>query len=237
MVDFYLFRSRVFAGGNILTFLIWAGMGATFFFLSMLLIVGWKLPPTFAGSMFVPFGFMVAIVSPMVGRMMDRLGARILLTLGPIVVGGAFMAIAWSVAKQEYWVGLLPSLALLGGGIGLIASPISAAILNSVENQFSGMASGVNNMVARGAGLFAVAGLGAFVAYVYALIIRGGELHPDIAEMMVTAGFGERLTGGLYQVATVELQVVAMNHAVIALFLLMAVMAYVGALVGWFTQE
>ncbi|MEE9314481.1 MAG: MFS transporter [Rhizobiaceae bacterium] len=237
MVDLSLFRSRAFSGGNLLTFLVWAGMGATFFFLPMLVIVAWKLPPTFAGGMFVPFSLTIAFASPLVGRVMDRFGGRELLVAGSLVVGFSFLAIAYAVAKQEYWLGLLPSMVMLGLGIGGIASPISTAILNSVDDHSSGVASGINNMVARGAGLFAVAGLGAFVTYVYGLIIRGGDLHPDIAEMMVDAGFGERLTGALYQVSNIDLQVVAMNHAVIALFLVLALFAFIAALVGWFTQE
>ena len=186
--------------------------------------------------MFLPFSLMIAVLSPISGRLVDRFGTRSFLTVGPLFVALAFVGMAWAVIQQDYWWGILPAATLVGFGMGLTASPISTAIMNAVEDNQSGSASGINNMVARMSNMFGVAGLGAFVAYVYASVVLGGELDADVAGLMVDAGFGERLTGALYQVRTEELQAVAMNHAVIALCLVMALMSVLAALVGWFSQ-
>ncbi|MEP1090244.1 MAG: MFS transporter [Rhizobiaceae bacterium] len=236
MVNLRLFGNSAFAGGNALTFLVWACVGANTFFLPMLLIVAWKLPPTYAAGVFLPFSVMIALLSPFSGRMADRFGARLFLTIGSVVVGLSLLALGWAVAKQAYWLGIIPATTLTGIGMGLTASPISTAIMNAVESNESGVASGINNMVARMSGMFGVAGLGAIIAYIYNAVVLGGELHPDIAQLMVKAGFGERLTGPLYQISTETLQAVAMNHAMIGLCVVMSVMCLVAAVIGWFSQ-
>lgn len=236
MVNLYLFNNPAFAGGNALTFLVWACVGALTFFVPMLLIVAWKLPPTYAAGVFLPFSVMIALLSPITGRLVDRFGTRLFLTAGPFVAGLAFLAFAWAVAKQHYWLGVLPAATLMGTGMGLTASPISAAVMNAVESRDTGAASGINNMVARMSGMFGVAGLGAIIAYIYGAVVQGGDLHPDVALLMVEAGFGERLTGALYQISTETLQAVAMNHAMIGLCLVMCVMCWCAAIIGWISQ-
>ncbi len=237
LVELSLFGSRAFSSANLLGFLLWSGIGATVFFLSSLIIVAWKLPPSFAGGMFLPFGLAFGVVSLFTGGLIDRLGVRSIIMLGSFVVVAAFLMLGWAVVRQDYWFGILPSLFVFGCGFGLVVPTSSAVIVTSVEGRYFGAASGINNMGAGVAGLFAVAGLGTFVSYVYGTIVRGGDLHPDIAEMMAEAGFGERLSGGLYQIATVELQSVAMNHAMIALLLVLALLALISGIVGWFTQD
>lgn len=236
LVSMELFANRAFAGANLLTFLVWSGVGGIIFFLPMLLIVAWKLPPTYAGAMFLPFSIMIATLSPVAGRMVDRFGPRIFLTIGPAIIGIALLFLAWAVTQQNYWIGVLPATMLVGIGLGLSASPLSTAIMNAVEDDNSGAASGINNMVARMANLFGVAGFGAFVAFVYARVVQGGDLDPGLAALMVEAGFGERLTGALYQVRTEQLQMVAMDHAVIALCVVMALMCFSASIVGWLSQ-
>ena len=236
LISMRLFSSTPFSGGNALTFLVWSTVGAIIFFLPMLLIVAWKLPPTYAGAMFLPFSLVIAALSPIAGRMVDRFGTRLFLTIGPAVNGIAFLAMAWAVVEQDYWLGVLPATMLIGVGLGLSASPLSTAIMNSVDDDHSGAASGINNMVARMANLFGVAGLGAFVALVYAKVVQASDLDPDIVRLMMDAGFGERLTGALYQVRTEELQATAMNHAVIALCLVMTVMCFAASIIGYLSQ-
>ncbi len=236
MVNLRLFRFTAFAGSNGLTFLVWSGIGAMVFFLPMLIIVGWQLPATYAGAMFLPFSLMIALFSPLSGRMVDRFGTRIFLTLGPIVTGLAFLFLAWAIVQQSYWFGVLPATLAVGIGLGLTASPLSAAVMNAVDDDQSGAASGINNMIARMSNLFGIAGLGALVSMVYAAVIRGSSLDPSVQQLMLAAGYGERLTGPLYQIATQNLQVIAMNHATIALCGVIALMAFAGGLVGWLTQ-
>ena len=236
MVNLRLFGNPAFAGGNALTFLVWACVGANTFFIPMLMIVAWKLPPTYAAGVFLPFSVMIAMLSPLAGRWADRFGTRLFLTIGPVIAGLAFLAFGWAVAKQDYWFGIIPATSLMGVGMGLTASPISAAVMNAVDTKETGAASGINNMMARMSGMFGVAGLGAIIAYIYGAVIEGSDLHPDVARLMVEAGFGERLTGALYQVSTETLQAVAMNHAMIGLSIVMSVMCFAAAIIGWISQ-
>ena len=233
MIDLRLFAIPAFSGGNVLTFLVWAGIGAINFFIPMLLITGWQLPAVYAGGIFIPFSLPIALLSPVSGRLADRFGTRLFLTAGPVVVMVGFLCIAWAVLQQNYWLGLIPAMIVLGCGVGLTASPISTSVMNAVEDQNTGTASGINNMMARMANLFGIAGGGALLAVIYAAVVRGGDLDSDIAAMMIDAGFGERLTGALYQVSTQTLQLVAMNHAIIGLSLVLAVLSLVAAAVGW----
>jgi len=234
MIDMRLFRSAQFSGANIITFLVWTCMGTVTFFFPMLVIVGWKLPPLYAGSMFLPFSLLISVLSPSVGGLVDRFGTRRLLCGGSIVYAVGCLLLAWSIAKQDFWFGLLPSFATIGLGIGMMGSTIAVAVVNAVSEDKTGAASGINNMVARISFLFAVAGLGAIIAYIYRLMINGSDLNDDIKALMIEAGFGQRLEGALYQVATVDLQVVAMDHAMIAISLLLALMAFVASVVGFF---
>lgn len=237
MIDLGLFRSRAFAGANLLTLLVWTGFSGILFFLPMVLIVAWQLPPGYAGAIFLPFSLIIAGLAPLSGRAVDRFGAKLLLTIGSVVMTLAHLAIAWAIAVQDYWFGILPAFAVLGLGLGLLASPLSTAIMISVDDESAGAASGINNMIARMSNLLAIAGLGAFVAYVYAQVVYGSQLHADVQHLMVDAGFGERLTGALYQISTQEVQAIAMNHAMIALCLVAAIMSLAGAVVGWVTQS
>ncbi len=237
MIDMRLFAMKRFAGANIVTLLIWTCMGAVTFFIPMLIIVAWNLPPTYAGSMFLPFSLLITILSPFAGRLVDRFGTRPMLTIGSLIYALGCLVIAWAIVKQDFWFWLLPGFATMGLGIGLMGSTIAVAVVNSVPEEKTGAGSGINNMVARVSFLFAVTGLGAFVAYVYQLVIRGSDFPSDIQDRMIDAGFGERLQGALYQVSLVDLQSVAMNHAVIAMCLVMAVLSVIASAVGFWTQK
>jgi EmrB/QacA subfamily drug resistance transporter len=236
MIDMRLFYSKQFAGANLVTLLVWTCMGAVTFFLPMLVIVAWNLPPTYAGSMFLPFSLFITCLSPFAGRLVDRFGTRPLLTCGSVIYAIGCLVIAWAIVKQDFWFWLLPGFAVLGLGIGLMGSTIAVAVVNSVPEEKTGAGSGINNMIARVSFLFAVSGLGALVSYGYSLVIRGSDLHADIQDLMIAAGFGERLEGALYQISLVELQAAAMNHAAIALCLVMAALSLLSALVGYLTQ-
>ena len=236
MIEMRLFKSMAFSGANMVTFLVWTCMGAVTFFLPMVVIVAWQLPPSYAGSMFLPFSIFITTLSIFVGRWVDRFGIRIFLTSGSLLYAAGCLVLAWAVYKQDFWSGLLPGFAVLGLGIGMMGSTIAVAVINAVSEDKTGAAAGINNMMARISFLFSVAGLGVFVSYVYGLIVRGSNLDADIQELMIATGFGERLTGALYQVSTVELQAIAMNHAMIALLLVLAVMAILASIISLVTQ-
>ncbi|MEN0041809.1 MAG: MFS transporter [Pseudomonadota bacterium] len=228
-----LFANRAFAGANAFTLLAWMPIAGVVFFLPMVLIVGWQLPPSYAGAMFIPMSLLIAVCSPIAGRMADRFGTLPLLVGGGVVLALSCVALATAVYHQNFWLGVLPALTVMGGGMGLVASPMSTAIMNSVDDRQVGAASGINNMIARMANLFAIAGLGALVAFVYAMIVRAGNVPDIIRDGLLEAGFGERLVGGLYVEPAVRLQMVAMDHAMIALCLVLAMLCLVASTIAW----
>lgn len=237
MIDLTLFSSRVFAGANILTFLVWAGLGAQLFFLPMVLVTGWKLPEYYAGAIFLPFSLIIAATSPYAGRLVDRHGPRLPLTLGPALASLGYLAMAAGLYAQSYWFGVLPAIMLQAVATGLSASPVSSAVMLAVEDDQSGAASGINNMVARMSNLIAIAGLGAVVAFVYAMVVRAHGLNEVLTEAMITAGFGERLTGALYQVGAEEAQRAGMTIGLAVMCCIIAAFCLIGAVVGWRTQQ
>ena len=233
MIEMRLFRSRAFSGANILTFLIWSCMGALTFFIPMLIIVSWKLPASYAGSMFLPFSAMISVLSVFAGKLIARFGVKRLMSFGALVYGLGCVWLAMATQSQDYWTGILPGMMVVGFGVGLIGPTVSAAAINAVDEDKSGTASGINNMMARLSYLFAVAGLGLIVTFVHNRTIETAAIHDDIKTLMIDQGFGERLTGPLYQISTVALQEEAMGAAALALLLVMAAMSVVAAVVSW----
>ena len=236
MINLKLFKTRSFSGANLMTFLVWAGLGALFFYLPSLLITGWNLTEMHAGSMFLPFSILIAVLSPFAGRLVDRLGPRPFLTIGPLISALAYSVMANGILRQDYWFGILPAIMILGVSLGTMASPLSTAVMHAVQEADTGAASGINNMIARLSHLFAIAGFGAFLAWVYANHIRSSTLPEDIQDLMIEKGYGERLTGGLYQISTVEIQAHGMSIALASLCAVLVVFCLIGALVGWMTQ-
>ncbi len=237
MVDLALFRSPTFSGANLSTLLIYAALTAVLFFLPMVVVTGWGYSELYAGSIFLPFSLLIAGLSPLAGRWADAAGPRLPLTVGPLVVAAGFGAVALAVPTQNYWWGLVPAVMLVGVGMGLTVSPLSTAIMLAVDDSKTGSASGINNMVARMAGLFAIAGFGAGLALLFAGSVRRSALDPDLADRLVSAGFGERLTGGLYQTPVQVVHSAAMNEAFATVSFVAAALCALAGLIGWFTLD
>jgi len=165
MAPLQLFRSRAFSGANALTFLLYAAFGGALFLLPFHLIRAHGYPPSRAGAALLPLSIGLAVLSPLAARLVERFGARTLLTIGPLLAAAGFALLAASAANGAYWTGLFPGLSLLAVGMGIAVAPLTDVVLGSVDPAFEGAASGINNAVARIAGLFAVA-LAGFVVMV-----------------------------------------------------------------------
>ena len=245
MVRLALFRSRAFAGANAATLVLYAALGGFLFYLPTQIVIGWGLTEFHAGLVFIPTGLLIAGLSPLAGRHADRHGPRLPLTLGPAVLGCGFLAVAWAnvgvgeggSAERDFWFALLPAVALVGAGLGLTVSPLSSAVMLAVDDADSGTASGVNNMVARMANLFAIAGLGALAAATYGATVSASGVSPIARERLLEAGYGERLEGALYTARNVALQAQAMGDAFVSVVLVAAALAFAAALLGWLTQR
>ena len=237
MIDLDLFRSRAFAGANLMTFAVWVGLGAVLFYLPMVLVTGWSMNELEAAATLLPFGLTIAAMSRFTGKLADQYGVRLFLSAGPLVSALGYLWLAVGLWQQNYWLGIIPAIGLLGLSLGLLASPLSAAVMSAVDDDKAGQASGINNVVSRFSVLLAIAGLGALASATYASFVRKSGLDATVVDLMVSAGFGERLTGALYQVTTQQIQQDGMNHALAIMCLVVSGSCVFGGLVGWFTQD
>jgi EmrB/QacA subfamily drug resistance transporter len=164
MLQLSLFRIRNFAIVNLATLCVYAGLIASFFFLTLYLqqVAGYS--PFEAGLATTPTTVLLFLLSGRFGALSARIGPRALLTIGPIV-GAVGIALLVRVDQNvDYLVDVLPAMVLFGLGLSITVAPLTTTVLNSVEERHAGVASGVNNAVARVAGLIAIAALGAVIS-------------------------------------------------------------------------
>jgi len=178
MLPLRLFAQRAFSGANALTFALYFALGGTMFFLPMTMIAGWGATPAEVAFALLPLGIALTALSSFSGRWADRFGAGPLIAAGSLIVALAFGALGFMAPSHAIWTGVLPAVALLGLGMGLVVSPLSTAVMTSVDDADTGVASGVNNAVARVAGLLAVAVLGAIAATVFERSLGGAAELP-----------------------------------------------------------
>ena len=169
-----IFRSRVFSGTNLLTFFLYGALGGLLLFLPFVLIEIHHYTATAAGAAFLPFVLVMALLSRFSGGLLDRFGARLPLTVGPFIAGIGFFALGLPGTEGPYVTTFLPGMLALSLGMALTAAPLTAAVMGAVEEEHAGIASGINNAVARSASLVAVAAFGLLMAVVFS---RTFEAH------------------------------------------------------------
>jgi EmrB/QacA subfamily drug resistance transporter len=167
MMPLSLFRSRNFLGANLLTLLLYAGLGGSLYYLPFLLIQVHGYSATAAGSSFLPFTIITFLMSRWAGGLITRFGARLPLVIGPLIAAAGFILFAIPGTGGSYWTTFFPAIVVLGFGMSLVIAPLTTTAMNSVSGRHSGLASGVNNAVARTAGLLAIPVLGIFVFFVF----------------------------------------------------------------------
>jgi predicted MFS family arabinose efflux permease len=163
MVRCDLFASRDFSAANIYTFFLYTAIGGSLYFVPFVLINVHHYSPTEAGASLLPFIFIMVVASRWSGGLVARTGARRPLILGAIVAGIGILAYALPGNDGSYWTTFFPAATILGCGGALFVAPLTTTVMNSVSTEHSGVASGVNNAVARTAGLIGVAVLGVVV--------------------------------------------------------------------------
>ena len=164
MMPLSLFQSRCFSGLNLLTFLLYGTFGVAMLLIPYVLITSGGYSPVQAGLAMLPLPILMTAASPTMGGLAARIGPRIPLTLGPMVVA-AGMALSWLMTPEaSYWTGAFPSMLVLALGMTIAVAPLTSSVLGSVEEQHVAMASGFNSAVARTGGLIATALLGAVLA-------------------------------------------------------------------------
>jgi EmrB/QacA subfamily drug resistance transporter len=164
MMPLTIFRSRTFTGTNVMCVFLYGALSGALFFLPLNLIQIQGYSPALAGLVNLPFSILLATLSPVMGGMVDRLGARLMLTVGPCVVALGFILMALpgiTSGPSSYWWTYFPAFLAMGVGMGITVAPLTNAVMGSVSPEHSGVASGVNNAVTRSAQVLALAILGA----------------------------------------------------------------------------
>ena len=188
MLPLELFTDRTFAVANALTFTVYGGMGVLFFLLSVQLQVtaGWS--PLAAGTALLPVTLILLLLSARMGELATRIGARIPLTIGPLVVGLAMLLMTRIGPDAQFATDVLPAVVVFGLGLAFIVAPVTSTALGAVPSERAGAASGVNNAVARTGGLLAVAAIPGLVGLTGDGLSDPTLLDPGFERAMVLAG-------------------------------------------------
>ncbi|MDQ3677118.1 MAG: MFS transporter, partial [Actinomycetota bacterium] len=164
MMPLSIFRSRNFAVGNIVTLAAYAGLGAATFFVALFLqqVAGYSALQ--AGLALLPITLMLVTLSRRFGALATRVGARLLMTAGPLVGGVGLLLFARVDERGDYLPQVLPASVTFGLGLAMTVAPLTATVLEAADRRHAGIASGVNNAIARVAGLLAIAAVGAVLS-------------------------------------------------------------------------
>lgn len=232
MMPLDVFRSRDFTGANLVTLLLYFGLGGILFFLPFTLIRAHAYTATEAGAALLPVPVIIGLFSRFTGGLTSRFGARVLLSAGPCVAGIGFAMLALPLVRESYWIGFFPALAVLGIGMTITVAPLTATVMGSVPSEHVGVASGINNAVARVAGLLAVAVLGIVFVWSHqaSLSTRLDELHVprearQTGALLAPGAQAGAAAGTPLAVADAE----AIGDALRAVALVCAVFAFAGA--------
>jgi hypothetical protein len=172
MLPLGLFRHRNFSAANAQTFAMYAGLAILFFYLVLFLqqVAGYTALQ--AGAATLPTTLVMFALSKRAGMLADRIGPRLFMGGGPLLSAAGLLLLLRLDAGLDYAIDLLPALLLFSLGLAATVAPLTATVLADASEEHAGIASGVNNAVARAAGLLGVAALGAVIAAQFAGALR-----------------------------------------------------------------
>jgi EmrB/QacA subfamily drug resistance transporter len=192
MLPLALFHSRTFTGANLLTFLLYAALGGTLFFFPLNLIQVQHYSATAAGAALLPFILIFSFLSRWSGGLVARYGPKLPLVAGPLIAALGYALFMLPETGGSYWRNFFPPVVVLGLGMAISVAPLTTTVMNSVAQNHAGIASGVNNAVARTAGLVAIAVLGIVMLHVFNDEIQRRvaewNLPPSTSELLRTQG-------------------------------------------------
>jgi EmrB/QacA subfamily drug resistance transporter len=173
MLDLGLFRVRNFAVTNLETLIVYSGLIGAFFFVTLFLQQTVGYSPLAAGFATTPISLILFFLSPVFGRVATSTGPRVPMCVGPIVGGIGLLLLTRVGSDPSYVADVLPGVIVFGLGLSATVAPLTATALNSVAENRVGVASGINNAVARVAGVLAIAIFGAVVAGKFTSTVDG----------------------------------------------------------------
>jgi EmrB/QacA subfamily drug resistance transporter len=233
MLPLTMFASRAFSGANALTLALYFALTGVLFFLPFLLVRVHDYSATAAGAALVPFPLVMAALSTSAGRVADRIGPRLPLTVGPVVTAIGLGWLGVTDPAAGYFAGVLPPVLVLAFGMACTVAPLTAAVMGAAGEDQAGTASGVNNAVARVAGALAVAVLG--IVFVQTFDGRIAALPVALRDALPAEALAALAGTPLPDDATGRAIAPALHAAFRAVALTGAACALAAGLIGWVT--
>lgn len=191
MLDLALFRTRNFSVTNLVTLVVYAGLIGGLFFVTLFLQQTAGYSALEAGLATTPISVILFVLSPRFGRLASGTGPRLPMSVGPIVAGAGMLMMLRIDSSPDYLADVLPAVVVFALGLAATVAPLTATVLDSVEERHVGIASGVNNGVSRVAGLLAIAVLGAVISAQFGSRLDeelpSGALSPAAQELVAGA--------------------------------------------------
>jgi hypothetical protein len=182
MLPLALFRSRTFTLTNVLTLLLYAALGVILFLVPLNLIQVQHYTATAAGAAFLPFPVIMFTFSRWSGGLVARIGSRLPLTAGPAIAALGLALYARAGIDGSYWTTFFPAVVVLACGMAVTVAPLTTTVMGAVDARHAGVASGVNNAVARVAGLLAIAVFGVVLAGTFEARVRPALDHLGLSQ-------------------------------------------------------
>ena len=176
MMPLSLFKNLTFTGANLLTFFLYAGLGAGMLFMGLNMVQIQGYSQLQSGLTFLPFTVLMISIARFAGTLADKHGPRLFLICGPAIAGMGLLYLSFikqTNGAADYWTTFFPGILIFGFGMSVTVAPLTAAVMGSVSDHFSGTASGVNNAMSRISGVFANAIFGALAVLFFAGALQG----------------------------------------------------------------
>ena len=200
MVPLELFRSSSFVAANLLTLFLYAAIGAFFFLFPMEMIRLEGYSTTATGAASLPMILLMFFLSRWSGGLVNRYGARVPLIIGPLVMAAGFVLFAVIPAGAGYWKTFFPAFVVLGFGLAVTVAPLTTVVMSSVDAKHVGAASGVNNAVARVAGVLSIAVLGIVMVKSF-----GSRLEQTLQNLPIPQNIAQDIRSKEIELAGLEL--------------------------------